>query len=232
MSQVFTVSLAQLTLHIPRESLPKRLGGTAPHSHVAWLQLCTSVTHNQNPNLNTYFSPPKKRVPLQGTRGSVSGRSLSSDMSDSLMISDIDSEESKETVNEKHSSEEKEKDDDGNEKEVNVEKEGLGINGSVKRRRESDTMQQKDLVNSLDGPPKDQSNSQIDNNSDYPPKKRPVSENSNKLYESSIHKPPDSDGLNIEELSVHCQQLKRQGLFQEYALIKMEPPAGTFTVSK
>jgi len=44
---VFTVSIPQLTLHIPRESLPHRLGGTLEIQHEAWLLHCLKSMTNR-----------------------------------------------------------------------------------------------------------------------------------------------------------------------------------------
>ena len=45
--RVFTVSIPQLTLHIPRESLPHRLGGTLEIQHEAWLLHCLKSMTNR-----------------------------------------------------------------------------------------------------------------------------------------------------------------------------------------
>lgn len=44
---MFTVSIPQLTLHIPRESLPHRLGGTLEIQHEAWLLHCLKSMTNR-----------------------------------------------------------------------------------------------------------------------------------------------------------------------------------------
>lgn len=46
--RVFTVSIPQLTLHIPRESLPRRLGGTLDIQHEAWLLHCLKSMTNRS----------------------------------------------------------------------------------------------------------------------------------------------------------------------------------------
>ncbi|XP_055695691.1 tyrosine-protein phosphatase non-receptor type 9 [Lutzomyia longipalpis] len=48
--RVFTVSIPQLSLHIPRESLPTRLGGTLSIDHSTWLLHCfkTSMTNRED----------------------------------------------------------------------------------------------------------------------------------------------------------------------------------------
>lgn len=47
--RVYTVSVAQLSTHIPRASLPARLGGALTLDHDAWLAHClASMTSNRN----------------------------------------------------------------------------------------------------------------------------------------------------------------------------------------
>ncbi|XP_034939703.1 tyrosine-protein phosphatase non-receptor type 9 isoform X2 [Chelonus insularis] len=46
--RVFTVSIPQLTLHIPRDSLPRRLGGTLEIQHEAWLLHCLKSMTNRS----------------------------------------------------------------------------------------------------------------------------------------------------------------------------------------
>ncbi|XP_071627189.1 tyrosine-protein phosphatase non-receptor type 9 [Temnothorax longispinosus] len=63
--RVFTVSIPQLTLHIPRESLPHRLGGTLEVQHEAWLLHCLKSMTNRGggelcevaPRVDTPVSP-------------------------------------------------------------------------------------------------------------------------------------------------------------------------------
>lgn len=45
--RVFTISIPQLPLHIPRESLPHRLGGTLEVQHEAWLLHCLKSMTNR-----------------------------------------------------------------------------------------------------------------------------------------------------------------------------------------
>ncbi|KAF7412244.1 hypothetical protein HZH66_001140 [Vespula vulgaris] len=66
--RVFTVSIPQLTLHIPRESLPHRLGGTLEIQHEAWLLHCLKSMTNRGggelcevtPRVGTPLSPTLK----------------------------------------------------------------------------------------------------------------------------------------------------------------------------
>lgn len=52
--RVFTVSVPQLTLHIPRDSLPVRLGGNLEIDHTSWLLHCyKSMTNREDELLAT-----------------------------------------------------------------------------------------------------------------------------------------------------------------------------------
>lgn len=47
--RVFTVSIPQLSLHVPRDSLPGRLGGTLDYDHSSWLLHCyKSMTNRED----------------------------------------------------------------------------------------------------------------------------------------------------------------------------------------
>ncbi|XP_043472751.1 tyrosine-protein phosphatase non-receptor type 9 isoform X3 [Leptopilina heterotoma] len=66
--RVFTVSIPQLTLHIPRDSLPRRLGGSLEIQHEAWLLHCLKSMTNRgggelcevSPRAGTPLSPTSK----------------------------------------------------------------------------------------------------------------------------------------------------------------------------
>lgn len=49
--RVFTVSIPQLTLHVPRDSLPVRLGGTLEIDHSSWLLHCYKSMTNREDEL-------------------------------------------------------------------------------------------------------------------------------------------------------------------------------------
>ncbi|XP_015609810.1 tyrosine-protein phosphatase non-receptor type 9 isoform X2 [Cephus cinctus] len=78
--RVFTVSIPQLTLHIPRESLPRRLGGTLEVQHEAWLLHCLKSMTNRGggelcevtPPVGTPLSPTSKNhTVLQNPNGTA-----------------------------------------------------------------------------------------------------------------------------------------------------------------
>ena len=143
----------------------------------------------------------------------------------------MDSEGSKETIPEKQSNEEGEKgeiiEENGQEKEVNVEKEG-----KHKRKHESDpklatiaseeelcrpwAMETNENEASLPAP--------------NPCKKRPIDHGSN-VYEDSLHR-NEEGGMSVEDFVKHVRSMKRKGMYEEYARVKHEPPMGTFTASR
>ncbi|XP_059622784.1 tyrosine-protein phosphatase non-receptor type 9 [Phlebotomus argentipes] len=68
--RVFTVSIPQLSLHIPRESLPSRLGGTLSIDHSTWLLQCfkTSMTNREDELLaNSIGQTPGQQQPQNST---------------------------------------------------------------------------------------------------------------------------------------------------------------------
>ena len=141
-------------------------------------------------------------------------------------ISDFDSESSKDTVNEKHTHEDKEKgkedlsDMDEKLKENMGQNEKDNVSSASRKRKTSDSRMDRPDHSTVDEAPVD----------DMPRKKRPLSSGSN-ILDDSIHM-PDANGTNIQELLTKVNSLKRKGLFQEYGSIKMEAPSGTFNTSK
>lgn len=227
--RVYTINLSQLIQHIPQDALPEQLGGKSITNHKAWLQLCSRVALKEDPDMNTYFVSCKR--PSTGDGQESTCRSMSSDLSENMQHSDIDSEESKETVNEKQNNEDLEKEDSSDEKEVTVEKEdSLNL---VPSKRRIDSVGNKDSVKRAAQETNNENNIDVDA-VDAPRKKRPTSSTSsmsNNAVEDSLHM-PEADGMDLDQLVEYTRSMRRRGLMEEYASIKMEPPAGTFTVSK
>ncbi|ETN58602.1 protein-tyrosine phosphatase n9 [Anopheles darlingi] len=66
--RVFTVSIPQLSLHVPRESLPVRLGGTLEVDHSSWLLHCyKSMTNREDEIIAT--TGQQQQPPGQTTSG-------------------------------------------------------------------------------------------------------------------------------------------------------------------
>lgn len=208
-------------MYIPKETLPVQLGGTQEPCHKVWLQFCYQCATNQQPDPATYF------ISCSGAgRRSVS-RSISTDTDNH--ISDFDSESSKDTVNEKHTNEdrEKEKEDQDN---ISEKEDVNSLSVNAKERDEQRLVNRKQRNSESRKRSSDLSavNEFVAN--DTPTKKRPLSSGSN-ILDDSIHMPDDA-GSTVQELLSKVNTFKRKGLFSEYASIKMEPPTGTFNVSK
>lgn len=227
--RVYTINLSQLIQHIPQDALPEQLGGKSITNHKAWLQLCSRVALKEDPDMNTYFVSCKR--PSMGDGQESTCRSMSSDLSDNMLHSDIDSEESKETVNEKQNNEDLEKEDSSDEKEVAVEKEdSLNL---VPSKRRIDSVGNNDSLKRAAQETNNENNIDVDS-VDAPRKKRPTSSTSsmsNNAVEDSLHM-PEADGMDLDQLVEYTRSMRRRGLMEEYASIKMESPAGTFTASK
>lgn len=70
--RVFTVSVPQLSLHIPRESLPIRLGGNLDIDHPSWLMNCyKSMTNREDELLATIGHPTIEQQQVQQERSEV-----------------------------------------------------------------------------------------------------------------------------------------------------------------
>ncbi|XP_053405461.1 tyrosine-protein phosphatase non-receptor type 9-like [Mercenaria mercenaria] len=225
--RVFTVNQEQLLQHIPRDSLPQKFGGNLSVNHRHWLQVCAQIHQSNSDVIDSYFVSRKQSVSHS-----------SSENSDFVHLNDggLESEDSKETVSEKQSNEEGEKDDlidiNGIEKEVNVEKEGG--RGKSKRRHESDNAHNSSRVSSKGSRDFSESRQMDTNMEDIPPpnpcKKRPTSHGSN-IWEDSVHM-AEEGGMTVADLVRHVKEKGKKGLHDEYAEIRREPPAGTFHLSK
>ena len=218
--RVFTVNLPQLVDHIPQDSLPQKFGGLHTVNHKAWLQVCATASANQKTALEAYFTSCQKRS---------QSNSRSASDSDYVIVNDMDSEGSKETIPEKQSNEEGEKgeviEENGQEKEVNVEKEG-----KHKRKHESEPKLTTVSTEEELCRPWDMETNENEADPPNPCKKRPLSQCSN-VYEDSLHR-NEEGGMNIEDFVKHVRSMKRKGMYEEYARVKHEPPMGTFTATK
>ena len=182
--------------------------------------------------MDSYFVSRKRSYSSLGDADSVTTRSASSDAD--VHFSDMDSETSKETVNEKQNSEDREKEPEeeevDGEKEVAIEKDSHMIFEPDKKRRMSDTGRNFESRKRC-SESSDNVNGEVNfADGDLPRKKRPHSSGSN-ILDDSIHM-PDQSGMDLNTLVDHVKSLKRKGMYSEYASIKMEAPCGTFHVSK
>jgi tyrosine-protein phosphatase non-receptor type 9 len=186
--------------------------------------VCAQIHQSNFEVLDSYFVSRKQSVSHS-----------SSENSDFVHVNDggLESEDSKDTVSEKQSNEEGEKDDlidiNGREKEVNVEKEGW--RSKSKRRHDSGNIQNSSRNSGKESP---ESHPMDINMDGMPPpnpcKKRPTSQVSN-IWEDSIHMAEDG-GMTVAELVAHYKQKGKKGLYEEYSEIRREAPADTFIASK
>ncbi|KAL4227921.1 Tyrosine-protein phosphatase non-receptor type 9 [Mactra antiquata] len=227
--RVYTVNKEQLIQHIPRDSLPHKFGGNLIVNHNLWLQMCTQIHQSNYEVIDAYFVSRKRQTSISLSSSDNSGYVHSNE-------GGLESSDSKDTVSEKQSNEEGEKDNmidtNGFEKEVNVEKED-GRSKS-KRRRDSDTNNE---IQSVSRKSHGDINASLPGDSNMeeipepnPCKKRPMSQVSN-MWEDSIHMAEDG-GMTISDLVKHVKQMGKKGLYEEYAEIRREQPAGTFSISK
>ena len=220
--QVYTVSVSELITYIPKTTLPLKLGGTQEPCHTNWLQLCYACATKQAPDPSNYF--------FSHTSCQRASVSCSPSTEFDNILSDLDSESSKDTVNEKHTNEdrEKEKEEDINNSEMDDQSQKQHCStdksnkvASNRKRKTSDCKTENSSV---------VKESNRDLQSDEPCKKRPPSSGSN-ILDDSIHM-PSTNGITIEELLENINSMKRKGLMGEYGSIKMEAPSGTFNNSK
>jgi tyrosine-protein phosphatase non-receptor type 9 len=230
--RVYTVSVNQLSLHIPMNALPQRLHGYLDLQHKEWLQKCLAALAGRNANIDneiaTYFDSMDNHnniLPELNMSGSMSSSIVSTPNGDDtsfLFSSDLESEGSKETIQEKHS-------DEDREKEVSVEKDATlrlsrtplkdGRGQSPPCKRMSDTSPSQIMSDGNPPPP-------------LPRKKRPMSsEIQVPVEEASIHK-PETGGNTMKELVEIVKIKSRRGLIREYSYIKAEHPTGTFEISR
>lgn len=224
--RVHTVSQEQLQQHMPRDSLPQKFGGNLTINHRHWLQVCAQIHQSNFEVIDSFFVSRKKSMSHS-----------SSENSDFVHLNDhgLDSEDSKETVSEKQSNEEGEKDDlidiNSFEKEVNVEKEDGRYN--AKRRHDSDNTQNSSRDSKGSGE-FNEPHSVDSNMEEIPPpnpcKKWPVSQSSN-MWEDSIHM-AEEGGMTVSDLVRHVKDKKKKGLYEEYAEIRREQPTNTFVASR
>lgn len=227
--QVYTVSLNELGQYVPRDLLPRTLGGNQASVHSVWLQLCRQVASDMQPDMDAYFIAPK--IPANSSRGSCSSMTHSYSSDTDPHISDLDSESSKDTVHEKHNHEDREKEKgDGEDVTSGKDKDDSSVTTTTKKRKSSATRRNSESrkrTSELAAFDDSQGDLQSE---DLPRKKRPLSSGSN-ILDDSIHM-PESSGLNINQLIEHVQTVKKKGLFGEYAHIRMEAHAGTFNHSR
>lgn len=215
----------QLLEHIPSDSLPQKFGGNLNVDHRHWLQVCAAIHQAGGPEVIENYFVSRKRF------GSASRSS--SDNSEFVHIDGaVDSEDSKDTVSEKQSNEEGEKDEmidsNGFEKEVNFEKED--VRGHSKRRREASNANQSQNSSQKKSHDSKESHGMETNSRDLSPPE-PCKKRSTSEWHDAIHM-PEEGGMTVSDLAKYVKLKGKKGLREEYAGIRKEAPAGTFSVCK
>ncbi|KAK6631359.1 hypothetical protein RUM44_005885 [Polyplax serrata] len=201
--RVFTISIPQLPIHIPRESLPTTLGGTLEIDHDAWLRHCrlsTSTLNWQNgppPDIMAGMCHDVKHLNDKVVAAVV--------MQMKETTEDISNEKKDEPSPEKHprlchypiSGED-------NDEEISK---TLGGNVNWTRR---------------------ESNSGC-NPSPPPP---PSSASSGFSDDDSLHCDVNSPAFSIEQFVDHVRLKGRKGLMTEYMEIRQRPPDGSFNIAR
>lgn len=85
--RVFTVNIPQLTIHIPRGSLPAHLGGTLDVDHAAWLLHCIKSMTNRHGDLCDVSSPGTTEGSIMAALPNGSANSLQAYQQGELMCS-------------------------------------------------------------------------------------------------------------------------------------------------
>lgn len=217
--RVHIINLNQLPKHIPMNSLPRRLGGQLDFCHTEWLRRCLCVMAGKNANLNhdiaAFFENIDNDNVVEGDRESLPGSVPSSltstpngDDNSFRFSSDLESDGS--TIQEKHS-------DEDREKEVSVEKDSMR-SPHIQSRGSSPTRKRTS-----------ESHSPVPPGENPLTKKRPTADMN--TWEESIHT-SEPGGMTPAELVENVKVKGRRGLIREYCMLKHQPPAGTFDVSK
>ncbi|XP_074650156.1 tyrosine-protein phosphatase non-receptor type 9-like [Tubulanus polymorphus] len=201
--RVYTVSLNQLPVHIPKESLPVSLGGVLTSNHSEWARRCIQTMANQ---LETCTIPTDNNTQL--------ATAASPGVETNPIISDMESEDSHETLPEKHNNEDREKevefekDDVSKIKRAGNDQISSSTGNSLPCKRGSETAAAQCA---------DQSKGTLPRKKHRPP---------SSAFEDSIH--VADGGLTIQEFVNYCRSKRKVGFRVDYMGIKSEQPTGTF----
>lgn len=209
--QVYTVDREQLVQHIVAESLPQHLGGLLVIDHREWLRHCLRTMANQvvgNQAEHATNCVEAFFAAANNASGPNSPSSGESDNLDAFEDGEFESEDSHDTVPEKHN-------DEDREKEVEFEKDDVG-----QKRIQSD------LPENV-SPAKRTADASLADGIAASITKSP----SQRIYEDSIHK-PESTAMTMDDFVRYCRQKRKKKLQSDYMHIKMEAPTGTFTEAK
>lgn len=217
------MSMLQLCHHIPTESLPRRFGGTLEINHRDWISHCLQTAWSSSPDVETEIAAylePMNNHPFSmssSTSTTASGDdACPCDWSDQLPT------DRRFTWQDGCFDFTGDLSDDWSGSLNSPLSPFSTVKNSSVRKRSADLSSPTMVVTAS-------------NDHDplvLPNKKRSSSaELDSNVEPESIHV-PEPGGDTIKELVEYCRIKGRHGLYKEYALLKAEPPQGTFEVSK
>jgi len=223
--RVYTVSLPQLTLHLPADSLPSELGGNLKVDHGAWLRNCFKSMTNRVGDLCDISSGSARLFPSV-----CADDRLEDDVSEAGHLPGGDDDEQDEDDDE----DDDEQDDD--EDEEIEEPVALQVESVAHRLPEPIALKptSQDVVNNFATVSGLQNTTAIEaavgemviERSISPPPP-PSSASSGFSDDDSLHF-DDGRGLTLEEFARHVKSKGKQGLYGQYAEIKGKGTDGTF----
>ncbi|KAF4531568.1 hypothetical protein B566_EDAN013572, partial [Ephemera danica] len=217
--RVFTVSVPQLTAHIPRNALPRSLGGALLVDHAAWLRLCLkSMTNRHDDELESLSPAPLAETAdsgelLTGERmGSPAGGASPERVSPRLLpTAPANTEEPAMTKKKGSTGGRSPSPEEDEEDELEISPRAC----SELMQNGSDSC----WNGSAEGAP-----------SPAPPASSSAS--SGFSDDDSLHGAEDGRGSDLEQFVQTVRSKGRAGLRQEYAEIRARPPDGTFNNAK
>lgn len=255
--RVYTVSIPQLVLHVPSQSLPKELGGCADHDHASWLKQCAEVSARVKKEakmaLSSSCSQPCTPVRSHPTLEQLQSLPCPNTAANGEN-STAPSGSSVETLSEGHSTTNGEPDDD-DESDDHL----LMLEPPENEDDLTETMDQGQQLRQLQQQQSRRSSSSSSGRSDDPPPVPVIPAASSVVEEASIkakvekpHHPhhhnnlhnqavgektggpagKDELGMSLSEFIDHVRSKGRKGLYHEYEEIKSRDHCGSFENSR
>ena len=227
-------------MHIPHVSLPRRLGGLLDHDHREWLARCLKIswsrsslaatvvvgtTADLDERIETYLGPAQPHNHRNQRFDSLSSSmSTAVSIDDGATFGDWDGDGLPATKLRRHAHHDTFDTDSFNLDDLST---SLEWNDPFLSSWSPTTKQAKRSID-LTPPTPYVVDSPIPESAtiELPGKRRQPS-----CGDDSIHE-PEPGGFTIRELVDYCRIKGQKGLMKDYALIKVEPPMGTFEVSR
>ncbi|KAK7869974.1 hypothetical protein R5R35_013742 [Gryllus longicercus] len=205
--RVYTVSIPQLTVHIPRGSLPSHLGGTLDVDHAAWLLHCIKSMTNRHGDLYDVSSPGNTDGNIMAALPNGSGNSHQGYSQEELTCGLQAS-----------------RDPDGPEGRKKA-RSSSPVSGPEEEEEEDIVITARDLDN---GETWQHNSGSGGASSPAPP---PSSASSGFSDDDSLHCDV-GHGLTLEQFVESVKSRGRAGLVQDYAEIRARPPDGSFNYAR